>query len=156
MGVTVPVPMNSNTVAESVFQSLFDRATDAVQLSLLDLLDENESPLEKDHKNWDKAVEREKVNRSRFVQRTIKPVEVEQELVESDNILGSQADVEWFVREACERYSCGLIAKKNQQWLLPTIPNFLQPSLGDKSRLITFISPAPEGVLDVGLPKPMR
>lgn len=150
LGVTVPVPMNSNTVAESVFQSLFDRATDAVQLSLLDLLDENESPIEKVHKNWDKAVEREKLNRSRFVQRTIKPAEVEQELVESDNILGSQADVELFVREACERYSCGLIAKKNQQWLLPTIPNFLQPSLGDKSRLITFTSPAPEGVEYIG------
>lgn len=29
LGITVPVPMDSTTVAEAVFRSLFDRATDA-------------------------------------------------------------------------------------------------------------------------------
>ncbi len=43
LGITVPVPMDSTTVWEAVFKSLFDRATDAVQLSLLDLLDEGEA-----------------------------------------------------------------------------------------------------------------
>lgn len=154
LGVSVPVPMESTTVAEAVFKSLFDRATDAVQLSLLDLLDENESPIEQVHKSWDKAVERETVNRTRFAQRAIKPEQVEQELIESDQILGNEEDVERFVKSACDRLSCSLM-KKKQGWLLPQPPDFLKPVLGDKSRLLVFTTPAPEGVEYVGRNHPL-
>lgn len=154
LGITVPVPMDSTTVSEAVFKSLFDRAHDAVQLSLLDLLDEKESAVEQVHKNWDKAVEREKTSRTRFAQRSIKPVEVEQELIESDQILGNEQDVERFVLSAANRLSCSL-SKKKQGWLLSTIPNFLQPALGDKPRLLTFTTPAPEGVEYVGRNHPL-
>jgi superfamily II DNA/RNA helicase len=154
LGITVPVPMDSTTVSEAVFKSLFDRAQDAVQLSLLDLLDEKESAVEQVHKNWDKAVEREKTSRTRFAQRSIKPVEVEQELIESDQILGNEQDVERFVLSAANRLSCSF-SKKKQGWLLSTIPNFLQPALGDKPRLLTFTTPAPEGVEYVGRNHPL-
>ncbi|MEH1996692.1 helicase-related protein [Nostoc sp.] len=154
LGITVPVPMDSTTVSEAVFKSLFDRAQDAVQLSLLDLLDEKESAVEQVHKNWDKAVEREKTSRTRFAQRSIKPVEVEQELIESDQILGNEQDVERFVLSAASRLSCSL-SKKKQGWLLSTIPSFLQPALGDKPRLLTFTTPAPEGVEYVGRNHPL-
>ncbi|MEH1861622.1 MAG: helicase-related protein [Nostoc sp.] len=154
LGITVPVPMDSTTVSEAVFKSLFDRAQDAVQLSLLDLLNEKESAVDQVHKNWDKAVEREKTSRTRFAQRSIKPVEVEQELIESDQILGNEQDVERFVLSAANRLSCSL-SKKKQGWLLSTIPNFLQPSLGDKPRLLTFTTPAPEGVEYVGRNHPL-
>ena len=154
LGITVPVPMDSTTVSEAVFKSLFDRANDAVQLSLLDLLDEKESAVEQVHKNWDKAVEREKTSRTRFAQRSIKPVEVEQELIESDQILGNEQDVERFVLSAANRLSCSL-SKKKQGWLLATIPDFLQPALGDKPRLLTFTTPAPEGVEYVGRNHPL-
>ncbi|WP_292735543.1 helicase-related protein [Nostoc sp. JL31] len=154
LGITVPVPMDSTTVSEAVFKSLFDRAQDAVQLSLLDLLDEQESAVEQVHKNWDKAVEREKTSRTRFAQRSIKPVEVERELIESDRILGNEQDVERFVLSAANRLSCSL-SKKKQGWLLSTIPDFLQPALGDKPRLLTFTTPAPEGVEYVGRNHPL-
>ena len=36
------------------------------------------------HQSWDRAVEREKQNRTRFAQRAIKPEEIKQELEESD------------------------------------------------------------------------
>lgn len=154
LGVTVPVPMESNTVAEAVFKSLFDRATDAVQLSLLDLLDDHESPIEQVHKSWDRAVERETINRTRFAQRAIKPEQVEQELIDSDQILGNEEDVERFVKSACDRLSCSLIQKK-QGWLLPQPPDFLKSVLGDKSRLLVFTTPAPEGVEYVGRNHPL-
>lgn len=154
LGVTVPVPMESNTVAEAVFKSLFDRATDAVQLSLLDLLDDHESPIEQVHKSWDRAVERETINRTRFAQRAIKPEQVEQELIDSDQILGNEEDVERFVKSACDRLSCSLILKK-QGWLLPQPPDFLKSVLGDKSRLLVFTTPAPEGVEYVGRNHPL-
>ena len=148
LGVTVPVPMDSATVAEAVFKSLFDRSTDASQLSLLDLL-MDEDPLEQVHSSWDRAVDREKVNRTRFAQRAIKPEEVAQELQESDAVLGSEADVERFVMAACGRLQCSLIPKP-QGWLLPHLPAVLQPRLGTEKRLLTFTHPAPEGVEYVG------
>lgn len=133
---------------------MFDRATDAVQLSLLDLLDSEESAVEQVHKNWDEAVEREKISRTRFAQRAIKPAEVERELIASDEILGNEQDVERFVQSACSTLNCGLIEKK-QGWLLPTPPEFLKSVLGDKSRLLTFTTPAPEGVEYVGRNHPL-
>ncbi|MBE9233466.1 DEAD/DEAH box helicase [Cuspidothrix issatschenkoi LEGE 03284] len=153
LGITVPVPMDSTTVSEAVFKSLFDKSTDAQQLSLLDLLDD-ESAVEQVHKQWDKAVEREKISRTRFAQRGIKPTEVEQELLESDEILGSEKDVERFVKNACEKLNCGLIGKK-QGWLLPSIPSFLQPVLGNEKRLITFTTPAPFEVEYIGRNHPL-
>jgi len=154
LGITVPVPMDSTTVSEAVFKSLFDRATDAIQLSLLDLLDEGESPVKQVHKNWDKAVEREKISRTRFAQRAIKPEQVQQELIDSDEILGNEEDVERFVKLACNRLSCSLIQKK-QGWLLSNIPDFLQTSLGNKPLLLTFNTPAPEGVEYIGRNHPL-
>lgn len=154
LGITVPVPMDSATVTEAVFKSLFERAPEVKQLSLLDLLESEESPLNQVHQSWDKAVEREKISRTRFAQRAIKPAEVEQELVESDLILGDEKDVERFVRSACERLNSSLI-KKKQAWLLPSPPQCLKAVLGDKQRLISFTTPVPEGVEYIGRNHPL-
>jgi len=153
LGITVPVPMDSTTVSEAVFKSLFDRATDAVQLSLLDLLDDGDAVTEV-HKSWDRAIAREKISRTRFAQRTIKPEEVQQELIDSDQILGNESDIERFVKTACDRLSCPLIRKKSG-WLLSSPPLFLHSVLGDKPRLVTFTTPTPAGVEYVGRNHPL-
>ncbi len=152
LGITVPVPMDSTTVSEAVFKSLFD-TKDVVQLSLFDF--QEESAVEVVHNSWDKAVEREKISRTRFAQRSIKPEEVQLELMDSDQILGSQEDVERFVKSACEKFNCSLIDKKKGKWLLPSIPNFLKSVLGEKPLLITFTHPAPSGVEYVGRNHPL-
>lgn len=154
LGITVPVPMDSATVSEAVFKSLFDHTLDAEQLSLLDLLDREETAETQVHRSWDRAVEREKVSRTRFAQRAIKPAEVEQELVESDRILGDEAAVERFVLDACERLSHSLI-KKKQGWLLPSIPSCLQSRLGTEPLLLSFTTPTPAGVTYVGRNHPL-
>jgi SNF2 family DNA or RNA helicase len=129
LGISVPVPMESNSVQEAVFKSLFDKVTEVKQLSLfppeaeqltLDLV-VNDAPIVEVHQSWDRAVEREKQNRTRFAQRAIKPEEIKQELEESDRILGSQDDVKEFVLDACARLNCPLV-KKKQGWLLSSIP----------------------------------
>ncbi|WP_204138406.1 helicase-related protein [Halomicronema sp. CCY15110] len=154
LGITVPVPMDSSTVSEAVFKSLFDRATDAEQLSLLDLLDSDEPAEEKVHKSWDRAVEKERVSRTRFAQRAIKPAEVEQELVESDHILGDEADVERFVLSACARLHHAP-AKQKHGWLLQNMPLCVRPRLGDKPLLMAFTTPTPEGVEYIGRNHPL-
>ncbi|MGB5631719.1 MAG: helicase-related protein, partial [Waterburya sp.] len=176
LGISVPVPMESNSVQEAVFKSLFDKVTEVKQLTLfphgtqwgevnsppappeaeqltLDLV-VNDAPIVEVHQSWDRAVEREKQNRTRFAQRAIKPEEIKQELEESDRILGSQDDVREFVRDACARLNCPLV-KKKQGWLLSSIPEKLEFILGSESRLITFDSPAPEGVEYIGRNHPL-
>jgi superfamily II DNA or RNA helicase len=162
LGITVPVPMDSNTVQEAVFKSLFEKVTEAKQLSLftekaeqlsLDLLIQ-ETPVVEVHQSWDRAVEREKQNRTRFAQRSIKPEEIKRELEESDRILGSQQMVERFVIDACARSNSPLTRKK-QGWYLANIPLFLKPILGNNPRSISFTSPAPEGYEYVGRNHPL-
>ncbi len=162
LGISVPVPMESNSVQEAVFKSLFDKVTEVKQLSLfppeveqltLDLV-VNDAPIVEVHQSWDRAVEREKQNRTRFAQRAIKPEEIKQELEESDRVLGSQDDVKEFVLNACERLNCPLV-KKKQGWLLSSIPQQLEFILGQESRLLTFDSPAPEGVEYIGRNHPL-
>jgi superfamily II DNA or RNA helicase len=154
LGITVPVPIESATVTEAVFKSLFDRVPEAKQLSLLDLHDSEESSIAQVHKRWDRAVERERRSRTCFAQHSIKPAEVEQALAESDQILGNEEDVERFVKAACER-NCSSLAEKKQGWLLPSPPQFLKAVLGDKPRLICFSAPPPEGVEYVGRNHPL-
>ena len=154
LGITVPVPMDSSTVQEAVFKSLFEQAAEVKQLTIFDLLTDSDSELNQVNQSWERAVEREKLNRTRFAQRTIKPEEVKKELIESDLILGSEADVEQFVKNACEKFGCSLIKQKNY-WKLPNIPACLKPTFGDKARLITFTSPAPEGVEYIGRNHPL-
>ncbi len=161
LGITVPVPMDSNTVQEAVFKSLFEKV-EAKQLSLfppeaeqltLDLVLQ-EAPVVEVNQSWDRAVEREKQNRTRFAQRAIKPEEVQRELEESDRILGNQETVEHFVRNACERLNTPL-TKKKKGWYLSTVPQCLQSTLGDKPRSIIFTSPAPEGMEYIGRNHPI-
>ena len=154
LGITVPVPMDSATVSEAVFKSLFEKATDVEQLSLFDLLADEASPVAEVHTSWDRAVEREKNSRTRFAQRSIKPEEVQQELIESDQILGTEQDVEEFVRAACERLNSSLI-KQKQGWLLTNPPQCLQSVIGSQSRLLTFTTPAAEKVEYVGRNHPI-
>ena len=163
LGITVPVPLDSNDVSEAVFQSLFEHAEEAQQLSLLELLDDQDTALLEVQKSWDRAVERERKNRSRFAQRSIKPEQVQAELEDSDRALGSNAQVEEFVKTALERLNASLIKKPSPPsegglggiWRLPNLPACLIPVLGDQPREITFTSPAPEGIDVIGRNHPL-
>lgn len=153
LGVTVPLSMDSGSVQEAVFRSFFYKLNEGIQLKIpLEMADNYE--MVDIEKEWQKAVKKEKENRTRFAQRSIKPNEVELELKESDNVLGDEADVETFVTEACARLNCALVQKKNS-WFMPNVPNCLKPILGDKSRTIGFTSPTPEGVEYVGRNHPL-
>jgi hypothetical protein len=133
--------MDSATVQEAIFQSLFERSTTVRQLSLFD----NNPALAQFHRDWDTAREKEIQNRTRFAQRSIGPDEVQQELRESDEILGNEADVERFVRNALDRLGTSLVKKKDG-WYLSIIPDCLEPIIGSRPRTIAFTTPAPEGV----------
>ena len=106
LGISVPLPVDSESVVETVVKSLFLERVEQTSF----LADVPELDVAGLHKAWDRAAEREKESRSRFAQHAIKPEEVAQELYASDIILGSPETVATFVRAACQRLSVGLAA----------------------------------------------
>ncbi len=163
LGIYVPLPVDSESVVETVVRSLFQERVE--QTSFLD--DEPGVDVEGMHREWDRAAEREKVSRSRFAQHAIKPEEVAQELYASDTVLGSPATVAAFVRAACERLGAPLQQRKGA-WLLPLadLPAVVREQAGTAfaSRpgaappaevLVTFEPPAPEGVHLLGRTHPL-
>lgn len=112
LGITVPLPIESGTVVESLIASLFQPAVE--QMALFDtarqmtLLDAAQA-VQDVETAWNRAVEREQESRTRFAQRRIKPEEVARELEETDAVLGDAAAIERFVAAACERLGASLM-----------------------------------------------
>ena len=98
LGISVPVPVDSNAVLEAIMEGLILRGRN----DQLSLFDEPELESERDvfHSEWDIAADREKRSRTVFAQETIKVDEVERELLETRAAIGSGADVRSFVEHA--------------------------------------------------------
>jgi len=153
LGITVPLPMDTGSVQKAVFNSIVNKLNEGVQLKIPFELTDNYEMVDIE-KEWERAVKKEKENRTRFAQRAIEANEVELELKESDDVLGDEADVERFVVDACASLSSSLVKKRNS-WFMANVPQCVRPILGDKSRTISFTSPTPEGVEYVGRNHPL-
>ena len=170
LGISVPLPLDSGTVVETLIASLFTPAPqqsnmfeEFEQMTLLDA----DQGLEQVEQAWNRAVEREKESRTRFAQRRIKPEEVARELEETDAVLGDPAAVERFVRAACERLGATLTSEREH--LLLSIEPLPQPvkerivgllPQGRKGRdatllPLTFAETGPQGVERIGRNHPL-
>ena len=166
LGVSVPLPVDSETVMNAVLQSLFSRLTPgeaARQLPLFDQLDESGRLVRRVHEEWTAAAAREQASRTRFAQRAIRPDEVAEELHETDRVLGSPDDARRFVQEAAGRLGFGFRAGKPAHgaptWLISpaTLPPTVRLRLGalPDPWPVSFVSPPPEGVAYVGRAHPL-
>ena len=98
-GVSVPVPVDSATVMNAVWESLLLRATEPEQL-MLDLGGLSSSATaDAVLVDWQSVAEREKASRSRFRQATLRPEQVAQTLAEIRAALGGPADARSFVKD---------------------------------------------------------
>lgn len=103
LGISVPVPVDSETVVNAVIEALFqgkDVGEHPEQLSL-DL--EGFANVTAMHQEWDRRGERERESRTRFAQRAIKPDEIASELSTLDDVLGDPEVVRGFFVEAAQR-----------------------------------------------------
>lgn len=100
LGTYVPVPEDSASVTEAVLNALFLRRGRAGQQLELDL---GVPAVEVLHRRWQQDAERERVNRTRFAQRALKPDEVRRELEATDAVLGDPTAVREFVLTAAQR-----------------------------------------------------
>lgn len=99
-GVSVPVPVDSTTVMNAIWESLLLRGTDPDQLAFdfgdLTTSETADAVLTQ----WVDAAEREKASRSRFRQAALRPDQVEATLADVRRSLGGPADAERFMRDA--------------------------------------------------------
>ncbi len=154
LGITVPVPMNSETVIQSVINSLFMKEDQKLQLSL-DF--GPEFHLEQFNAEWDRNAEREKESRSRFAQHSIKPEEVSKELEETDVILGNPLTVQEFIIASAKRLGGSISVRSDGVTLNPNgFPALLREKikLDDKIDL-AFDFPIPEKHIEVGRNHPL-
>lgn len=153
--VHVPLPINSETVMNTVLHSLFMKARyEGDQLTLFEEDVETDRLTKDVHEQWVKAADREKESQARFAQRAIKPEEVETELDNTDSVLGKPDDVMRFLENTSSRLGFGFRKLKRDAWELDieSLPPTVRLSLNGapKKWKVTFLSPTPEGVSYIG------
>lgn len=144
LGVSVPVPVDNDKVLHAIMRTVLLRSDGRVRQTQLDFGDtERQVDIE-----WQKAKER--MSRTVFAQRRLRPDEVLPEWRKSVEILGSEEDVERFVCMAAERLGAPL-EKRGNWYRLPVLhlPKPLQEQLEAvgirRAPRLAFRHPAPPG-----------
>jgi superfamily II DNA or RNA helicase len=115
LGISVPVPVESEKVIEAIFEGLLLRGRrdfDASQLQLFNA-DALEPVRKQLHRDWETVADREKRSRTMFAQETIKVDDVARELAEVQAAIGSGVDVARFTQEALSAHLAVVSPKPN-------------------------------------------
>ncbi len=156
LGTHVPVPDESETVTEALVNALFLRRRSTADEGLKQLeFDFGDSPVEEMHRRWELDAQREKLNRTRFAQRALKPDEVRKELEAADAVLGDPDGVRDFVLSAAQRIGLPITDDKRAgvfrvhvgepaRSALPEAVRFVLPVNKSGQWLVSFVSPEPE------------
>jgi hypothetical protein len=164
LGTYVPVPEESETVTEALLNALFLRAkpaADAASAQLTLDFSSSDPEIESFHRQWELDAEREKLSRSRFAQRALKPADVREELEATDAVLGDPDAVRAFVLNAAQRLGLNITPEKRTDMFrvavgpeataaLPPAILFALPASSSGRWLISFTSPTPEGAEYLG------
>jgi hypothetical protein len=128
LGISVPVPVDSNAVVEAILEGLVLRGREE-QLSIFDQ-PELSSIRDQFHDEWQQAAEREKRSRTVFAQDTIKVDEVARELDAVRDAIGSDEDVRRFTIDAF-RGEGGVVSGTDPvTFQLDEVPRALRDLLG--------------------------
>lgn len=135
LGISVPVPSDTNQVVEAVFEGLLLRTqpstkpdADTIQLKLFS---ESFEPQKKTFfAQWELAADRErKSHQSMFAQQTIKVEDVSRELSEARDAIGSGVDIRNFVIDAFKAHRAVITSDDAVHFDLRHIPKALAEAL---------------------------
>jgi superfamily II DNA or RNA helicase len=140
LGTHVPVPEESESVTQAVLEALFLRGghRGAGRQLVLDLGIPQVADL---HRRWERDVERERINRTRFAQRALKPEEVQRELEETDAVLGDPTAVREFVLAAAQRIGLPIAPDRRQGVFRVTVTPEGTATLSEPVRLALPVNP---------------
>ena len=160
-GISIPFPEESQTLLDTVLHSVLlnpERAKKHLhQTAQSEFNFMTDSELEEQKlgitKMIDDAAQREKASRSIFAQFSIKAEEIETDLKEIDDAIGSPQDVENFVATTLASIVGAQISKDSKGYKLYTrnLPEAVKIALPDLDMVkVSFESPTPEGYLYIG------
>lgn len=101
LGISVPVPVDSDQAIHAIMEGLLLRGRDPDQLQFDEVVASQRDEL---FAEWERAAEREKRSRTMFAQRSIKVDDVARELEATRQAIGSETDVERFIRDTVVGY----------------------------------------------------
>jgi len=139
LGISVPVPGDTEHVIEAIFEGLLLRSKPGVMDNYLPGFEEYMKPQKEDlYGKWEADAEREKRSRTLFAQETIKVVEVAQELSAAQEAVGSVVDVAAFTQEALRGLGAMVSGKGTLKVDLRETPRALRDVLNRSSAGDTF------------------
>lgn len=155
LGIHVPIPEDNNKVMEAIMEAILFKdnkdTDDNRQLELLDLNQIRLDSLKKKLGNkWQSAKERYKRTNTIFAQRSLKPEDVLPEYLKTQALLGTNSDIEDFMRLACEKLKAPL-EKVTGGYKVPfshlpaVVRNRLETYDLDKTHKISFNNDQPNG-----------
>jgi superfamily II DNA or RNA helicase len=109
-GVMVPLPDERGPVTDALMASMMLRRGDTRQMALDLRLVDGTAAMET---RWRDSFENEKKSRARFAQNAMKPQEVAPEWEKAQSLLGSPADVKFFIEQAMSRFGVPLEPRKS-------------------------------------------
>lgn len=159
LGTYVPVPEESESVFQAVLEALFLRQNRGAGEQLV--LELDMPAVISLHDRWKLDAQREKINRTKFAQRALKPEEVQRELEETDKVLGDPEAVRNFMLFAAQRVGLTITPDRRSEVFrinlspsaLMTIPDPIRlalPVAKDTYWRISFESPTPQGAEYLG------
>lgn len=144
LGVSVPVPLDTDALVEALFEGgLLRKGSSVQQLGLFASAKKSEVELV-----WDRAAEREKRSRALFAQHAIRADEVRAELEATRQALGDDATVERFVRDVLRSQGTPLPAGSPALLRVADLPAPIRAATGfERDVRVAFSEPVPPGVL---------
>ncbi len=157
LGVTVPVPLDTNAVIEALYQGLLLRGKDNQDQMSFSFAEPTKRDL---HEKWDNArVREEKRSKTMYAQETIKTEEVAAELKAVQEAIGSGVNVEAFTQEAFRACNAVVSKKKNFEFDLSASPRVLKEVVNDVVDKVRFKArfelPVDGGVLNTNRTHPI-
>jgi superfamily II DNA or RNA helicase len=148
LGISVPVPGNSEDVVEAIFEGLLLRENASFSQSALPGFDEFMKPRQTElDLQWDLAAEREKRSRTMFAQQTIRVDEVAGELAAARSAIGSGIDVAAFMKDAVRMHRGSVLENGAAAFDLTETPRGLKDLVGVEKFAARFELPVKEGQL---------
>ncbi|HAK96022.1 MAG TPA: ATP-dependent helicase [Planctomycetes bacterium] len=150
LGISVPVPVDTNAVLEAIAEGLLLRGTNEFEVPDLPFFESTVNPKKnKLYRDWDDAADKEKRSRTMFAQESLKPNEVAQELEAAREAVGTEADTLRFTVDALRRHKALVVEKDGVARVdLEDMPRALRDMLGCRGERLNlrFDLPVPKGV----------
>lgn len=131
IGISVPVPVETDKVVEAIFEGILLREVKEEQLIFQGLEEYLKPQKEELFKDWDNAANREKRSRTMFAQETLKVEEVSQELKAAETSIGSQDDIRNFTIDAVRAHGGVVSENGSVRFDLTESSQALLDSIGD-------------------------